>query len=951
MDSLPIVLPSPPSPPRRPPLPLVAALVPIAAGVVLWLVSGSLYALCFAALGPMMLVASLWDGARTRRRDRRQEQADVAAGWAAAETELIRRHDEERARQWQRHPDAAAALTQTPLRGVGAPDDTTEVVVGSGAVAMSLRAGGGEGERARDFQRRCGTLLRAPVRVPLGRGICLRGPAPQVSAVGRALVAQLCLRYGPGHLAVVGEGVERLAVSGFPHAERPQEASFRLGVCAASGSDRGADATIWLMTADAEIPDGITTVIDVVELGSAVVRTPQGSADVAVEALSADQITQIAVGVGDHRSAMSRVPERVALVDVAQRRGVNGLPAVIGRSADGDVVVDIVEDGPHAIVTGITGTGKSELLVSWVTALSQEHGPDRVTFVLADFKGGTAFEPLRALRQVAAVITDLDEHGARRGVASLTAEIRRREARLAAAGVRDSADIGLPRLVIVVDEFAALLQEHPDLGQVFTDVAARGRALGMHLILGTQRASGVVRDALAANCPLRISLRVGDPADSRLMIGTTAAAEILGGAESRGLGFVRRPQDVEPRLLRVARADSLEVERVGVRWRDDLRPSSPWLPALPEVLPLAEAIADGPRIGDAGTGVLVLGRADDPERQAQPLELLRVGEERGLAVLGASGSGKTSVLRALASQAPHVVCTPHDPEGAWDLIDAWASGTTALPRLVLSDDVDLVTARLPVEYAQEFLRRWELIVRAGDRTTFVMTAARATGALARVMEALPRRALLRIPGRIEHLAAGGDAAGFLRDRPAGRARFDDREVQLVWSAEVPGEDDMHGGEREVSVLTTPNWVPADAECAVVTAHAPVVIARLRADHPQREIVPVGVVSTSDVSSRILVADAETWQRNATLWHRIRAEGEVVIRAENPHELRQLAGIRELPPYARPHAGRAWSLRGAPSITRVSVPAFEPASARPSKPGESTPRSRREFRRARAGEPS
>src|SRR5690606_29972212 len=122
---------------------------------------------------------------------------------------------------------------------------------------------------------------------------------------------------------------------------------------------------------------------------------------------------------------------------------------------------------------------------------------EQVVFVLADFKGGTAFEPLRELAQVAAVITDLDDEGARRGVSSLTAELRRREAVLAAAGARDIGDsaVRMPRLIIVVDEFAALLQEHPDLGAVFTDLAARGRALGMHLILGTQRASGVIREA------------------------------------------------------------------------------------------------------------------------------------------------------------------------------------------------------------------------------------------------------------------------------------------------------------------------------------------------------------------------------------------------------------------------------------------------------------------------
>src|SRR5690606_25871109 len=121
----------------------------------------------------------------------------------------------------------------------------------------------------------------------------------------------------------------------------------------------------------------------------------------------------------------------------------------------------------------------------------------------------------------------LDGDGARRGVTSLRAEMRHREEVLARAGAREIGDpaLRLARLVIVVDEFAALLAEHPELGDVFIDIAARGRALGMHLVLGTQRAAGVVREALAANCPLRLSLRVADAADSRAVVGVADAAE------------------------------------------------------------------------------------------------------------------------------------------------------------------------------------------------------------------------------------------------------------------------------------------------------------------------------------------------------------------------------------------------------------------------------------------
>lgn len=227
-----------------------------------------------------------------------------------------------------------------------------------------------------------------------------------------------------------------------------------------------------------DVPAGITTVIDIVEPRRATLRTPTGSQAVAVECVSRAQAEIVSVELARRDDETDAIPDAVLLSELEQTSAGGGLVATIGRGERANITVDIVGDGPHAIVTGMTGTGKSELLVSWVTAIATAHGPDEVTFVLADFKGGTAFEPLSALPQVAAVITDLDDQGARRGVSSLTAELRRRERVLAAAGARDVSGVSMPRLIIVVDEFAALLTEHPELGAVFIDIAARGRASG-----------------------------------------------------------------------------------------------------------------------------------------------------------------------------------------------------------------------------------------------------------------------------------------------------------------------------------------------------------------------------------------------------------------------------------------------------------------------------------------
>ncbi|WP_268928564.1 FtsK/SpoIIIE domain-containing protein [Microbacterium sp. KUDC0406] len=414
MESTTIVLPAAPAPASRPSLPLLAAVVPVIAGVVLWAVTGSLFALCFAALGPLMLLASFLDGLRTRRRDRRRIAAESDAAWDRAGAELTALHADERAGLWRRHPDAAACMAEQPLRGHEPPSADTALVLGHGERASAVRASGGDDDRSRAFRERAAVLDDAPVVVPIGGGVCVRAPEPVATAVLRALVVQLCRRFAPMQVAIVGDRLEELGLAGFPHASAVRRAAFRLVV--GTWADGSGDARLLLAGPGEEPPDGVTAVLDCTEPARARLRTPEGVQDLTVEGLSLAQARAIAADGAARGEERSEVPTRIALheLDAPLSDGL-GLAAVIGRGERGDVVVDLVEDGPHAIVTGMTGTGKSELLVTWVTAMATAHGPDRVHFVLADFKGGTAFDPLRELPQVAAVITDLDDDGARRG--------------------------------------------------------------------------------------------------------------------------------------------------------------------------------------------------------------------------------------------------------------------------------------------------------------------------------------------------------------------------------------------------------------------------------------------------------------------------------------------------------------------------------------------------------
>jgi len=212
---------------------------------------------------------------------------------------------------------------------------------------------------------------------------------------------------------------------------------------------------------------------------------------------------------------------------------------------EGAVRADLVSDGPHALVAGTTGSGKSELLIAWLFQLALDLPPSRLALILVDYKGGAAFGPLADLPHTAGVLTDLDPAATARALASLEAEVQRRERLLARAGAKDvtalSSTMGPakgstrgstssvqapPRLVVVVDEFATLASQHPDILDSLVRVAAQGRSLGIHLILATQRPAGAVSPVIRANTTLRVCLRVLDAGDSRDVLGHDGAAAL-----------------------------------------------------------------------------------------------------------------------------------------------------------------------------------------------------------------------------------------------------------------------------------------------------------------------------------------------------------------------------------------------------------------------------------------
>jgi S-DNA-T family DNA segregation ATPase FtsK/SpoIIIE len=910
-------LPAAWTPAPRPPLPIVASLMPIVGGVVLWLITGSLIALALAALGPLIAVAAVADARRAARRDRRRAEREADRARERVAELVAERHETERAALWRRHPDVAGLLEDDTDIWKAWAGGEASLVLGAGDVTSAVRVTGGEGDaRARALRADARVLRGGPVRVPLGTGIVVVGTGVAAEGAHRALVLAHCLASAPRELHVSADDGAGWARD-LPHAACGAPRTIAVSTTADLPVPAG-DVTIALRAPGDASPPGCAATLTVHGPADAHLRIDGDETPVAVESIGAHQAALIARALAARaETTLGLAPEPVGpvfladLADAAPRPVRGGLPAAFVREGTHPWAIDLVADGPHAVVAGVTGSGKSELLISWILALATTHSPHEVTFLLADFKGGTAFDAFAHLPHVTGVLTDLDRGGARRAIESLRAEVRWREGELARVGARDVLDprTELPRLVIVVDEFAALLGDHPELHAVFSDVAARGRALGMHLVLGTQRVSGVVRDSLLANCPLRISLRVTDPSDSRAVIGTDDAAMLAGDVGSRGQAMVKRAADAEPRRVRVALSTPADVDRAVHRGAGAVA-RRPWLPDLGADVAL-DALT--PR---AAPGVLVLGLGDEPEHQRQEPVGVRTGD-RGILVVGAAGSGRTTALRTLAAQAPGgSVWIGGDPERAWDAVTALATTPPPAGAVVAVDDLDAVTAVLPHDHAAAFLDRLEHLVRsAGDGGYLVaISVQRIAGPSARLVELLPRRLILACASRAEHIAAGGDPAHFAPDAPAGRGRWGSVAVQVAHTS--PDVSAPESAPRP--------WSPTAALTGLV-ARRTGAVTRVLEEWAGRGIHVVGIDAyLADPAivaegTTVVVGDPEHWQANWRLLSAMRSDHDLVIDSGCAADFRVLTGSRDVPPYARTAAGRAWLVSRGDAAVRIVLP--------------------------------
>ena len=401
-------------------------------------------------------------------------------------------------------------------------------------------------------------------------------------------------------------------------------------------------------------------------------------------------------------------PDQLPVLDLWNKSACHDSLAVpLGLRGKDDIVnLNLHEKvhGPHGLVAGTTGSGKSEIVQSYILSLAVNFHPHDVGFLLIDYKGGGMANLFENLPHLLGTITNLDGSASMRALASIKSELKRRQRIFGEVGVNNinqytklfkagEATLPLPHLFIISDEFAELKKEQPDFMAELVSTARIGRSLGVHLILATQKPSGVVDDQIWSNSRFKLALKVANESDSNEVLKTPDAARItqpgraylqVGNNEIYELfqsAYSGAPyvEDVVERgfdgrvyqINRLGQGELLNEELSNVDKSEESKLTQldvtvnyiqtihtalksvaverPWLPPLEEKI-VTNAIKCGHDVSEftAHNLVVPLGVADIPEEQRQVEFDHDFNEDGNFSIFGASGSGKSTTVMNIA---------------------------------------------------------------------------------------------------------------------------------------------------------------------------------------------------------------------------------------------------------------------------------------------------------------
>lgn len=888
------VIAAPPAPEtlRPPGLPVLSAVVPLLFGAVLWVATRSMASTVFVLFSFFYIAVAGIESRWEFRKDTRHRETEFKRAAARALDQLRHAHEDEGAYIDRTSPDRSTVRdlveTLSPRMWERSPDDTTggflSVRIGSAdreGHARIERPSGGRSDLVEWFEARLSTTIHdeLPVTIDLsdGGGLGLIGGSETITDLARWIIVQLTALIGPDLLGIVVLTSSHRRdtwrwTKWLPHVDDSSDPRWTLVVVDGAdeddvlrimdGRDQRFTRFLWIAPQRCDLPRIIGQSVSLGRV-PAVIRAREADrssfAEVDLRDLTCDGIThEDALDTALQLTAL--VPQRVLeshgiddpghvtlsaidpTVDLDDpesilstwrgRASVQRLAAPLARSGPATMELDLTSDGPHALVAGMTGAGKSELLRTWLTSLALHHPPDRVTFLLIDYKGGSAFGPLSRLPHTVGLITDLDTELADRAMVSLRAELRARESWLATVGAASMAEVQgregrPPALVVAVDEFATLSKELPGMVDELVDVAQRGRSLGIHLILATQRPHGVVSESIRANTSIRIALRVADASDSTDVIDAPDAVSIartspgsaivrVGQARS---GTVRFAYSSGPFTRRALVSSNLlssgdatepgmdpnaptEIEVATRSVTEAFRTTGEDPPRRPWVAPLEPVIALGSIEETTADGIVTIGMTDRPQDQDVVPLVLDLNEGTGLVVFGTAGPSRSMVLSTVAEAAAHTWAEPliysigGSVDHATDSIPiddservlrvlrqalAQVRDQGVRPRtMILIDDIAVFENHYETLNRGEAIRIIEQICRRGlsGGVDIVVGASRRMDLPATIAVGFRHRIVLGLTSQDEAALLGVPAA-MSRDLPLGRGFHDGHWVQIA----------------------------------------------------------------------------------------------------------------------------------------------------------------------------